>query len=253
MTAAEHTRVFVLDLPPYASIHLGAEGQLGGEAADRVAGMWRALGLDPPAEPDHLAALLGLSAELRHGAAVSRTPAARERLQHARRALHAEHLTSWMGSYLAAVAAYPAAASWAALCRTVLREERRPLAGPDTALPVALRDAPEPLADTAELDGLLDALVAPIRTGFVLTHTDLQRAGDHLGLGVRRGERRYTLRAMLDQDRPAILGWLAAHARSWAVTHQLDPLDEHVSAWWSTRAAQSARVLDSLAAQAAAV
>ena len=48
---AEHTEVFVLNCPPYASVYLGAEGGLGGEAADRVAGFWRAIGVPPPAEP----------------------------------------------------------------------------------------------------------------------------------------------------------------------------------------------------------
>ena len=37
---------------------------LGGEAADRVAGFWRALGREVPGEPDHLSALLGLYAGL---------------------------------------------------------------------------------------------------------------------------------------------------------------------------------------------
>ena len=61
---AAHTDLFCLQLPPFAAIYLGADGMLGGEAADRVAGFWRALGLVPPAEPDHLAALLGLYSTL---------------------------------------------------------------------------------------------------------------------------------------------------------------------------------------------
>ena len=45
---AEHTEVFVLNCPPYASVYLGAEGGLGGDAADGAAGFWRAIGLTPP-------------------------------------------------------------------------------------------------------------------------------------------------------------------------------------------------------------
>jgi len=63
-SAADHTQAFVLGAVPYASVYLGPEGMLGGEAADRVAGFWRALGYVPPPEPDHLAALLGLLATL---------------------------------------------------------------------------------------------------------------------------------------------------------------------------------------------
>jgi Nitrate reductase delta subunit len=58
---AEHTEVFVINCPPYSSIHLGPEGGIGGDAADRVAGFWRAIGLHPPPEPDHLASLFALA------------------------------------------------------------------------------------------------------------------------------------------------------------------------------------------------
>ena len=62
--ASEHTEVFVFQLAPYASVYLGAEGMLGGEARDRVAGFWRALGQAPPAEADHLTLMLALYARL---------------------------------------------------------------------------------------------------------------------------------------------------------------------------------------------
>src|SRR6266545_2894193 len=62
--AVDFAGVFMLQVYPYASVHLGDEGMLGGEAGDRVAGFWRALRLVPPAEPDHLASLLGLYAAL---------------------------------------------------------------------------------------------------------------------------------------------------------------------------------------------
>ena len=49
--ASEHTELFVHQLYPYASIYLGTEGQLGGEARDRIAGLWRILGQSSPTEP----------------------------------------------------------------------------------------------------------------------------------------------------------------------------------------------------------
>ena len=58
--ARRHTDLFVFQLQPYASVYLGAEGMLGGEARDRIAGFWRALGASPPSEPDHLATMLAL-------------------------------------------------------------------------------------------------------------------------------------------------------------------------------------------------
>ena len=50
-TPASYTDVFVLNCPPYASTYLGPEGGIGGDAADRVAGFWRAIAVSPPAEP----------------------------------------------------------------------------------------------------------------------------------------------------------------------------------------------------------
>ena len=76
---AEHTEVFVLNCPPYASVYLGPDGALGGEGADRVAGFWRALAISPPAEPDHLTALLALYASLGEAAAQARRPATASR------------------------------------------------------------------------------------------------------------------------------------------------------------------------------
>src|SRR5207253_2718660 len=53
-TSAEHTDLFDFQLSPYASVYLGTEAMIGGEARDRIAGFWRAIHLDPPSQPDHL-------------------------------------------------------------------------------------------------------------------------------------------------------------------------------------------------------
>src|SRR5579875_1176197 len=102
-TAAEHTRAFVLSLPPYASVYLGPEGKLGGEGADRVAGVWRAVGLAPPPDADHLAAILALYAELGEASQAAVTGRAREFLAHLRAAVLWEHLRSWVPLYLDAI------------------------------------------------------------------------------------------------------------------------------------------------------
>lgn len=53
----------------------------------------------------------------------------------------------------------------------------------------------------------------------VVTRTDLVRAGAALGLGVRRGEGRFALESLLDQEPAGTLAWLAGHAASWAQVH----------------------------------
>src|SRR3712207_633531 len=92
--AAEHTELFVVQLYPYASVYLGAEGMMGGEARDRVAGFWRALGQTPPADADHLSAMLALYARLAELERDERDAARRASWRSARRAFLWEHLAS---------------------------------------------------------------------------------------------------------------------------------------------------------------
>jgi Nitrate reductase delta subunit len=248
-TAAEHTGVFVLSAPPHAAIHLGEHGKLGGDGLDRVAGFWRVLGLRAPQDADHLGMLLMLYAELSDAAAAARSEAARDRLRHARDALLLEHLWSWAPGYLTAVTLLgtPSLAGWARLTLQALgREARRAAAAP--ALPLALRTAPAPMRPADDRDQLLDALVAPVRSAILLTHADLREAAAAAGLGYRVGERRYALRAMLDQDAGATLGWLSGHARRWAVLHAAQqPVAGHDPRhWWARRALRTARTLQRL-------
>lgn len=211
---AAHTDLFCFQLPPYASVHLGAEGMLGGEAADRVAGFWRALGFVPPAEPDHLAALLGLYAALVEVEAGESDPARRLLRTQARRALLHEHLLPWVPGYARAAARVGGGyRDWAETLLSAVAAEAAATT-PEPHLPLHLRMAPPPATpESAEsLDGYLGALLAPVRSGLVITRHDLARAAGELGLGLRAGERRYILSALVGQDPPAVLGWLAEEA-----------------------------------------
>ncbi len=245
-TGVEHTHAFVLGLPPYASIYLGPEGKLGGEGADRVAGVWRTLGLVPPADADHLSSILALYAELGDASDVAGSDDARARLDHVRATVLWEHLCSWVPVYLDALGdADPIIVPWARLLRRAVGREAE-LTDPAHVLPLALRAAPEPLGVGAPYADLLDALVAPVRVGFVLTHQDLSAASGALAVGLRRGERRYVLDAVLRQDTTGGLAWLADHARVWSERH-LKRRQEDTDRWWSDRAGQTAEVLDEAA------
>lgn len=245
--APEHTELFVLSLPPYAGIHLGPEGKLGGEGTDRVCGLWRALDLDPPSDADHLGWLFALYAELGEAADQTGSDRSRQRLDHIRAALLWEHLWSWIPGYLDAAAGQePSAAAWVRLVRRVLERETRATPGA-RGLPLALRSAPEAISEDTGYAELLDALTAPVRTGFVLTYRDLSVASRSLGLGLRRGERRFALKAMLEQDPSATFTWLGSHARRWAALHRdRSPVPADPSPWWERRALESAAVFDSL-------
>lgn len=275
-SAADHTDLFVLQLYPYASVHLGTEGGLGGEARDRIAGFLRALGGTPPAEPDHLSVLLGAyatlldretaeaaeSAESASGgpradvAGTTSDPLASP-WSRARATLLVEHLLSWLPGYLDRVRdlGAPAYRGWAELLDEVLERETARTPTATDLLPAHLEHAPG-LSDPRDGDvaAFLEGLLAPVRFGVTLTASDLARAAEDLGLGRRVGERRFVLRALLDQDTPGLLGWLAAAARSVADARKRAwHADTATGHWWRRRAADSAALLSSLADDADAV
>lgn len=245
ISRAEHTAAFVLAAPPFAAIHLGAEGKLGGEALDRVEGFWRALGQRPPDEADHLGVLLMSYAGLRETAAD--VPAAAQ----AAGSLFHEHIWSFAPGYLSAVANFSGSplTAWAELTLRILRAEREALPSPAgrLALPLALREAPAPLAATATFDAVLDAAVTPACSGIILTQPELAAGAAELGMGYRRGERRYALRAMIEQDKASALSWLGELAGRWAARHAAAYGDTVTGQWWSRRAAGSSQVFTSMA------
>lgn len=239
---AAYTDVFLMQCYPYASVYLGEEGMLGGEARDRIAGFWRALGLTPPPEPDHLAALLGFHAGLcqSDGSAAARAQAA----------FLWEHLLSWLPPYLDKVKSAGSAvyADWAALLYRTLAAEAERL-GLQPRLPLHLREAPALTAPAVGDEALLRALLAPARSGVLLTRSDLARLCRERGLGLRMGERRFVLEKAIAQDAGGVLAWLGEEARSAAVAHRRHAvLSGPIARFWSDRAAATASLLDGLAA-----
>lgn len=227
--AADQAELFSFQLYPYASVYLGAEGMLGGEARDRVAGFWRALGAAPPREPDHLAALLGLYADFAEQTG--------ERARHLRHALLWEHLLPWLPAWLARVEeiAPPAYRAWGGLLRDALLAESVEL-GPPAGPPLHLRLAPP-------AEGLA-SLLAAARSGVILTRSDLARCARELGLGLRQGERRYALEALLGQDASGAVRWLVTEAGRQAALHRsLPDAWRPVAGHWAGRADATARQL----------
>ena len=248
---------FLFQLFPYASVHLGPEGMLGGVARDRVAGMLRTLQATPPPEPDHVPVLLAAQADLLERAAGNPDG----RAAHGARTLLHEHLVSWLPLWLARVAALGAQPydEWAALLAEVLQAQVSEAPEPDV-VSSHLREAPG-LGDPRELDedrgagaALIEQLLVPVRTGMVLTREDLRRASLELGIPGRIGERRYVLEQLLGQDPAAVLRWLGGHATT-TTTAAWEPWQADLprtAAWWCERATGAAALLDELAEEAAA-
>jgi Nitrate reductase delta subunit len=241
---AEHTEAFVLNCPPYAAIYLGPHGAIGGEGADRVAGFWRAIGITPPAEPDHLAALLGLYARLGEAAAGARRPATAAALAQSQAVLFWEHLWPWLPGYLDAVAdlAVPSLTTWTDLVRRAIAAEYR-AKPPCPRQPLALRAAPPAAQPPAGPGDLVELVTIPVRSGLILTRRRLAEGAGRAGVGFRIGERRFALRAMLEQDPRATVAWLAGEADRWQQRHRDRAPRDEVTGWWAARAARTAQML----------
>lgn len=247
---AAHSELFLFQVYPYASIFLGEEGGLGGEARDRVAGFWRALDQTPPSEPDHLATLLGAYARLVDLEEDEGKGPGAARWRQARHACLWEHILSWVLPFLLKLRdmAPPFYQAWADVLEAALAQESAAL-GPPTRTPLALR-ASSPLPDprVAGGEGFATALLSPVRSGVVLTRSDLARAGRDLGLGLRVGERAYILKAMFGQGAPETLAWLAEEARAWEGRHDRSgSIAPEVADFWMERARGTAGLLDDLA------
>jgi hypothetical protein len=237
----DYTDLFVRQLPPYASIYLDVEGKIGGEARSRIAGFWSAMRLTPPSEPDHLATLLGLWASITGEAAGESEPERRSLLEHAAVTLVWEHLASWLSPYLSRVPELSENfAPWAELLAAVVGDTLKGVSPSNS--PVHLTDEPKGLQGP---DDLIAYLLTPIRSGLVLTRTDLKRAATDLGLGARVGERAFELRSLIEQDGHAVIEWMAGEATRQADLYSSASVAPTIGAAWTERANRTqATVLD---------
>jgi hypothetical protein len=95
------------------------------------------------------------------------------------------------------------------------------------------------------------ALTIPVRAGMILTRHRLAIGAGQAGVGHRIGERRFTLRAMLEQDPPATLQWLAAEASRWERRHGYRAAGNQTARWWAGRVSRTGHFLRQRAAAAA--
>jgi hypothetical protein len=91
------------------------------------------------------------------------------------------------------------------------------------------------------------ALTVPVRSGIILTRHKLAVGAGQAGVGLRIGERQFTLRAMLEQDPVATANWLAAEADRWAGQRAGRHPADQAARWWAGRAGQTARALRAFA------
>ena len=254
-TVDEYTELFLFQLYPYASVYLGAEGMMGGEARDRVAGFWRALGEMPPAEADHLSVMLALYARLSELEEDEKSARRSDVWHSARKAFLWEHLLSWLPMYLTKLdeLAPPAYQRWGEVLMKILLAETEAL-GRQSSLPLHLRETlglidPRAGGDAGEL---WQSVLTPARSGLILTRADLMGAARRLGLGIRMGERKFILKSLAAQDARGVFDWLIEEATHWTERHHrsVETLGE-IARVWEARARASVSLLRELKLAAA--
>ena len=132
--------------------------------------------------------------------------------------------------------------TWADLVRRAIAAEYRGLP-PCPRRPLALRAAPPGARPSADPGDLIELLTIPVRSGLILTRARLAEGAGRAGVGFRIGERRFALRAMLEQDPGATLAWLAGEAGRWQQRHRHRAPGDQVTGWWAARAARTGQVL----------
>jgi hypothetical protein len=215
---------------PYASFYLSAHRSLGGEAADRIAGFYRALEEPVPTAVDHAATVLGAYAKLmeREQEAYS---GSRSNWGHIRATFLHEHVLSWFPLLAESVARLaPAYRNWSRLAEAVLEHETGRTAYVATTLPTCLSNlvaVPDPRR--LGLESFIPGLLTPSRCGTLITEVDLRQCATARSLDWRIGTRQFVLRSLMEQDVVAVLEWLAEHLavisacrrRSWWATTRI--------------------------------
>jgi TorA maturation chaperone TorD len=245
----EYTQLFIFDLYPYASVYLGPEGMLGGEARDRISGFWRALGQTPPAESDHLSVMLAFHARLIDLEQAETDPIRALSWQNSRKAFFWEHVASWLPFYLTKLAdiAPPFYKRWSEILMSALREEAQTV-GPPSTLSIHLSEQTG-LIDPREnpVEDFLQSILTPLRSGIIFTRTDLTAAARTLGLSLRMGERKFILKMLLAQDAQRVFDWLLKEAEAWATRHRSNlSAFAGVSDYWEQKTRDAIKLLEEL-------
>lgn len=240
---AEHSDLLLLQVHPYASVYLSENGMKGGEVRDRTDGFWRAVGREPPAESDHLGALLGLFAALHEaGSWVGADDGARGRLTgHAALALRREFLDEWLGVFLDVVdraGSAPFYGAWSAMMRRVWSETTVDADGPEFRASTGDANSRQTVTvrhpDEHGLSTFIQDLLTPARSGLVVTRRELEREAREAGLAFRAGPRAGMLETLLKQAPGETLAWMVRTSGEWGALHDAAARDA-----WAARARAS--------------
>jgi TorA maturation chaperone TorD len=243
--AAEHEFVLSRAAYPYAGVFLSRGAQMGGEAADRSDALYRRCGfaaLTAPDSPDHLSTQLYALAWLSGAEGEAHEDGAQgaaERIQGLQRELLDGHLLRWLPAWSGAVRRLgrPFTTTLAAAVQALVADHRREL-GSLPEHPGFGLDGPQLHLDDPALSlaDIADWLCTPASVGFLLMAPELAAVAQRLALPRGFGDRRRTLRTLLQQaSRFGALPSLWSSLSEVVRAHRADHL-EQAAAWPSMAA-----------------
>ena len=199
----EFTNLFVIQLFPYASIYLNANGVAGGAVRRRAADYWRLTGGISPHEPDHVTALLKLYGSMQPTPADFTSPSI-----DTRRIVFWEMLASWLPMYLLRIRELgsPLYQAWSDVLFDVIEAEAGQLEAP--AVMTSFLAAAPAAPSINEAGAFVDSLFAPAVSGIIICRADLGRCAAAHRLTIRLADRRHTLKLMLMEKTGSVCAWL---------------------------------------------
>ena len=240
--------LFVKELPPFASIYLSADGNIGGEIQSVIAGFYPVLGVPTPSDPDHLSSLLALLAGvLSKEAELTGDGGAKGGLwlssvRRAKSVLIAEHLLSWLPAYLlrAKDVAPTELLGWVSCALDLVS------AACEYEQAEALAEKSETSVAIASVAELVNWITTPSCSGLILCPSDISSMADSLGLALRVGRKRFVLEELASQADPSqLLSLFVVAARRQEELFELYSGEFNSLTSWAARAKRSREMLSS--------
>ena len=247
--------LLVGELPPFASIYLSSDGNIGGEAQAEIAGFYSAISVPPPPNPDYLSSMLYLLGQIigKEAEFDDREEPKAKAIEIAKLTLVRWHLVPWLVPYLlrAEQITQGATSTWSGLTfdliSSILERSKITSQGHSEWYTEAKDEAIELFANS---DDFVSWVTTPRLSGVILAPSDLSKIASSLGLAARVGRKRFTLEGLIQQSSREVLSALAKFCASQCDLYTLNSQYAEVLEHWKNRAARTkGRILATIEAQ----
>ncbi|NNN14072.1 MAG: hypothetical protein HKL81_10050 [Acidimicrobiaceae bacterium] len=195
--------LLVSELPPFASIYLSLDGNIGGESQAEIAGFYRAISVKVPPNPDYLSSLLYLLGQIiKKEAEVVDGETARSRaIEIAKLTLLRQHIAPWLVPYLqrAEQIAGADASVWIALTLDLIASILESSEVPTPKQPIDEDLDQSQIESFANSVEFIDWITSPLLSGVIVAPSDLVSIAKSLGLATRIGRKRFVLEGLFQQ------------------------------------------------------